>query len=404
MSSQNLCFAARLTLASAALAVLALSAEAQATRPSATHQPKKSATWHKKGDLRLGATHDDNVYLLTTARKASLDAQPSVGRFADMPGSTDLVTAIRAAGEAKGPGLGGREMTIGGDARYEYYTTNTKRSNATIGLTASQAVTSGGRLHLRGELTPTYFFRDYLADAVDANGDGVIQSAERVYAPGTYSDAQFTVGYRQRLASSASGMVGVALDVQAGVQNRNYIKPFEGRSMHGPVGNVNMIVDFANRVSADVGYERASLSATPTPTVLLLNEPDFNRDFNGNGTTTDLRVRSLQNTDFSRVEQTAGLRLRALLAPSLDARVSLAHRWRNFSSSQPYDVYNNTRHDRRDQVGVTVGKDLWERTRVEVGAITEMQKLSRTLRPTAAAGEVNDYSRNRLLVNWSYKL
>ena len=56
------------------------------------------------------------------------------------------------------------------------------------------------------------------------------------------------------------------------------------------------------------------------------------------------------------------------------------------------------------KVGVTFGKDLWERTRVEVGGITEMQKLSQTLRPTAAVGEVNAYSRNRLLVNWSYKL
>ena len=395
--------AARLTLVGVGFAALALGAEAQSARPSVTHHAKDAA-WHKKGDVRVGATHDDNVYLLTTARKASLDAQPSVGRYADMPGSTDLVTAIRAAGEAKGPGLGGRELTFGADARYEYYTTNTKRSNATVGLTASQGVTSGGRLHLRGELTPTYFFRDYLADAVDANRDGVIQSAERVYAPGTYSDAQLMVGYRQRLSSPSDGMVGVALDVQGGVQNRKYIKPFEGRSMHGPVGDVNMIVDLANRVTADFGYERASLSATTTPTVLLLNEPDFNRDFNGNGTTSDLRVRSVQNTDFSRVEQTAGIRLRAMLSPSFDARVSFAHRWRNFSSSQPYDTYNNTRHDRRDQIGLTVGKDLWERTRVEVGGITEAQKLSRTLRPTAATGEVNDYSRNRLFVNWSYKL
>ena len=382
------------------------SVAAQAPAPPANHKAGK--TWHAIGTLRAEEQANNNVFLLSDARKASLDtlttAAPPATRFADMQSANDYITAVQAGLGIEGPGLLGRTLSIHSYGRYDFYALNAKRRNVDLGLSIGQVFPHHGRLQLRGRVTPSYFYRNFLADATDLNGDGVIQSSERIYAAGTYRDARLLVGYRQRLIrSKETHPFGAAVELEVGHVVRTYEPPFGYRSYRGPLVDATLALDLTRSLALDVGYTHASLNSTPDTAVLLLNEPDFNRDFNGNGTVTDLRVRSVQMVDFSRHEQDLDVRLRAELASGVAARAHYQHRWRTFPSTQPFDVLNDSRRDRRDFVGVELSFRVRPHVHFSVGGDVETQKVTRSLVPSVT-GEVTDYMRSRFYAGWRFHL
>jgi hypothetical protein len=367
-----------------------------------------SRRWHALGSLRIDEQSNDNVFLLSDTLKAGLDTfttpASAATRFADMPSVRDYITTLRVGLGFEGPGLFGRTLSIRSDGDYDWYARNSKRRNVDLGLTITQAFPSHGRLQLRGRVIPSYFYRNFLADAIDRNGDGIIQSSERIYAAATYSDSRLLVGYRQRLAGSpTAGGFGAALELAVGRLARTYEAPLRYRSYRGPVVEATLALDLARALTLDVGYTHASLNSRPDTAVLLLDEPDFNRDLNGNGTTTDLRVRSVQMVDFSRVEQNLELGLRAELTERVGARIQYEHRWRSFPSVQPFDVLNNSRRDRRDVVGGELSFHVGPHTYFTVGGDVEIQKVSRSLVPSLTE-DVTAYRRNRFHAGWRLQL
>ena len=365
--------------------------------------------WRLTPGLRIVQTFDDTPFLLSDARKAGVDA-PSAssitsGRYTNMAGASDFITSMRGGLNAEGPGILGRKLTLGADARYEYYQRNARRRNMFYAMRVGQALGHGSHLVARAELQPKYFFRNYLADAVDLNGDGTIQSAERVYAAATYFDQEFTGEFRQRLVKATDDHpFGAQLIMEAGHQTRTYQQPFQTRGYRGPFAGVIGELDLTARVGLEGEYRRSSLRATPGSTVLLLDEPDFNRDFNGNGTVTDLRVRSVQTADFSRIEQDMAARFRVRPTNAVETTLSYGLRLRNFESKQPYDVYNNTRHDRRDRLGIDMAYRFSPRMFVHFGGHGEIQKLTKTLRPTAIIDGITDYTQKGFYLSWSQQL
>jgi hypothetical protein len=376
----------------------------QVTKPS----PDREG-WRVIPGLRIVETFDDNPFLLSDARKAGV-APPSAasiasGRYAGMADASDFVTSMRAALRAEGPGILGHQLTLGAEARYQYYQRNALRRNMFYDLRAAQALGHGAHIAARAELQPKFFFRNYLADAVDLNADGVIEPNERIYAAGTYSDQVFTGEFRQRLVKSTDDHpFGAQLTIQGGHKTRTYQQPFQVRGYSGPFAGVVGTLDFKRSVGLEGEYRRYSLSANPGTAVLLLNEPDFNRDFNGNGTITDLQVRSMQTVDFSRIEHDMHTRFRVRPTDASEATLSYGLRLRNFQSKQPYDVYNNTRHDRRDRLGLDLGNRFSQRTTIHFGGSYEIQKLTKTLRPTATIDGITDYTQKGFYVSWSQQL
>lgn len=396
-------------LAMASLALVPPAVHGQDLRRPHTVRPPEGRTWHLAPELRIVETYDDNPFLLSDARKAGLDA-PSAsnitnGRYASMADASDYITSMRGGVTGEGPGILGRKLTVGADARYEYYQRNAKRRNMLYDLRAVQTLGRGSQIAARAEFQPTYFFRNYLADAIDLNGDGTIQTAERVYGPGTYSDQEFTGEFRQRLVKSTDDHpFGAQLVLEAGHDARTYQQPFQTRGYRGPFVGVGGELDFTAKVGLESQYRRSSLHSTPGSAVVLLNEPDFNQDFNGNGTTTDLRVRSVQTVDFSRIEQDMGARLRVRASDPLEAMLSYGRRLRNYESKQPYDIYNNTRRDHRDRIGLDLAYHFSPGRAVHVGGNTEVQKLTNTLRPSATIDDATDYTRKGFYISWSHKL
>ena len=372
-------------------------------------KPPAEESWRLAPALRIVQTFDDNPFLLSDARKAGVDA-PSAssitsGRYTSMAGASDFITSMRGGMKAEGPAILGRKLTLGADVRYEYYQRNAKRRNYFFDLRAEQALGHGTHIGARAELQPKYFFRNYLADAIDANSDGIIQSAERVYAAGIYSDQELTGEIRQRLAKSSDDHpFGAELTLEGGHKIRAYQQPFQTRGYRGPFAGVSGQLDLTANVELEGEYRRSSLRSTPGTSVVLLNEPDFNQDFNGNGTTTDLRVRSVQAVDFSRIEQDIAGRFRVRASDAVETTLSYGRRLRSYQSKQPYDIYNNSRYDHRDRFGLDMAYRFSPGKSIHFGGNYEVQKLTNTLRPTATLDDATDYTRKGFYASWSHQL
>jgi hypothetical protein len=386
-------------------ATRSVGAQARVAAPATPEKDTKP--WHTSGTLRVEGQANSNVFLLSDTLKARLDTvttpPPPGTRFADMQSANDVIVLVQAGFDLEGPGLFGRPLSIHPTARYNYYTRNSKRGNVELGLAVAQSIFHNGRVHLRGSLVPSYFFRNFLADAIDLNGNGRIESNERIYAAGTYHDRRLFVGYSQRLVRATHAQpFGVAVELDVGHVVRRYDAPLAYRSYKGPEVDASLNVDLSRAVKFDARYTHAALTSTPDSAVLVLNEPDFGVDFNRDGTATDLRVRTVQLVDFSRTEQDLNLRLRAELG-DVTARVYYQHRWRSFPSAQPFDVYNNSRRDRRDLVGLEVSVRVAPEAQFSVGGDIETQKVTKSLIPAQVQlGEVADYKRNRVYAGLRY--
>ncbi len=389
-----------------ALSVIAAPGVGQVQAPEPAPAARPDKTWHAIGSLHATEWADNNVFLLSDTRISQLDTltapAPPTTRFADMQSASDFITAVRADVGTAGPGLFGRSLSLRFGAGYDFYARNDKRRHVALRFSIAQAFPHHGRLRLRGRLTPSYFFRNFLADAIDRNADGMIESNERIYAAGTYRDSRILLGYRQELVRARrSHPFGAAVEVEFGHIDRSYDAPLHYRSYNGPVVRAALALDFSRSVALDVGYTHASLNSRPDSAVLVLNEPDFNRDFNGDGTATDVRVRTVQLVDFSRTEQDVNVRLRVGRAEGIRVAAHYRHRWRSFPSTQPFDVYNNTRRDRRNFVSLELTVPTGPRAAFVVGGDTETQIVARSLVPNLTA-EVTDYSRRRLFAGWRY--
>jgi hypothetical protein len=388
-----------------------VSAQQKTTKPAAVVVSKEAtdqSSWRVTSILRLDESFDNNPFLLSDRGQAALTAlsAPTLpgSRYSSMVDGSDWITSLRGSVATEGAGLFGRRLSLDAGAEYDYYHRNASRRNVDINLSAMHSVGHGARLGVRADIRPSYYFRNFLSDAVDANADGIIQPTERVYAAGTYADNELAVEYRQRLVRSApDNPFGARLVLQGGRKSRQYEAPFATRSYRGPFASALLDLDLMSGLTMDLGYRRASLESTPGMSVLLLNEPDFNRDFNGNGRLTDLSVRSAQMVDFSRVEQSFTTRMRADLSDNVEAEVSFGRRSRTFGSKQPYDVYNNTRRDHRDRMGMNVSFRVAPQVRLKVGVSSETQKVSNSLRAVPLDG-VTAYTRKTFHFSLAYHL
>lgn len=368
-------------------------AQGQGSAPSS----KPAKGWRLSSSLGLATEYDNNVFLLDRGRKDDL-ALPAAdevasGRYTGMENASDLITTLSAALGLKGPGMLGKTLTLTPAVAYELYGKNSERSNAVFELSVEQDLPNDGRLRLQGRLTPGYFAKNYLVDAVDGDGSGTIARAERVYAGGEYREKELLFDYRFRLAKSTpKRFVGSSLELGTGYYGRVYEAPFAGRDLNGPTARAKLRVDRGRRVSLALGYDFASLSATPTNQVVLLDEPGFGQDFNGNGLSTDLDVRVVTTVDRSRTEHSLGGGIGVDLGKSSDLEVSLEHRWRRFSSTEPLDVSHNGRRDGRNQVSAELGFRLSRGVKLRLGGRSSSQGTNRPGDP-AVTGEINDYTK-----------
>lgn len=362
--------------------------------------------WKVRRTVEIASEYDDNVFLLRDSRKSDL-SPPSIeatasGRYVGMRSSGDVVTTVGMLLAIRGPGIGGRSLSIRPEAGFAYYSQNADRRSLALGLALEQELPHHSRLTIAGTTTPSYFARNYLADAVDANGDGTIAAGERQYRQGTYRETSLDLEYRRRLdKSSKKSPFGADLELGGGWYARAYDAPFRGRDLNGPVLNAGLLLTVSRSLDLDLRYRLEALSATPTPQVMVLDETDVGRDLNGNGITTDADVRIVNTMDRSRTEHVAGVKGTFAIGRRANLELDVDRRWRSFSSEQPLDLANFGRRDTRNSGGVefnyAIGRDMRLSARGELAS----QRLRRG--GDAGVGEIDDYTRRRLSLAVRYE-
>lgn len=395
----------------ASLLAAPLQAQARAPQPQPTtaaapehraeRDPKPARRWRASSVVELGSEYDDNSYLLRDGARNDL-ATPSAsaaasGRFADMNSAAGATASVALGARLRGPGLGGRPLELRPELAYAADALNAARRAFGVGVTAIQSRRNGNSLRLAAQVTPGYFARNYMVDAIDLSGDGTIASAERVYAAARYRDVDVAVAYRRRLdKSTKSSPFGASVQAGGGYYARTYDAPFAGRDMRGPTADARLLLALSRRLDLDVSYGFASLASTPTEQVLVIDEPDADRDLNGNGTAGDRNVRVAALTDRSRTAHTLGARATIALSKRSELRLETERRMRAFSSSEPLDFANNGRRDTRDTFGARYERQLRTGAALWLRGEHSLQRLARDL--AAGMGEIDDYSRNRLAV------
>ena len=400
----------RLAVIQAALALAVAAPRLAHSQSPVSSEPRTSVAtkdWRATPALRVETEYDDNVFLLSPGKRDELGASGDVAtmsrRFANMQSAGDLVTTMEVSVGVTGAGLRGRTLELRGDVHYELYARNPERRHLSLAFVAEQSLRRGKRVRLRGSVTPSYFAKNYLADAVDRDATGDISPDERVYEPGVYREVAAELDTRLRLSDATKEHpFGAALQPSIGYYARTYEAPFSGRDMSGPTAGLKLLMDISPRASLDIGYELASLSATLARQVMLLDESAFGRDFNGNGTSDDAIARAFEPSDRSRTEHAIAASVHYEVSKRADLEVDAEHRTRNFSSSQPFDVANNGRSDSRNTLGAELSIKLARGVRFVAGGEITSQRINRENDP-GSTGEVTDYDKHRTRVGLSYR-
>lgn len=374
-------------------------AQEPATPAPTAQRPQKNKTVKVEPWIALEAELDNNVFLLTQGRKRAVDdpsaADVASGRFANMESSSDVVAQARGGVGLEFDGLGGRALAFSPALRYDLYTRNSERTHLTASVALAQSLPRGMRTRLEAAYTPSYFRKNSLADAADANGDGGIAPEERTYAPAVYSAGDVELAQRFRLRKSTRrSRLGLELDLAAGYYARSYDAPFAGRDLSGPRFRSTLDIEPGRRAAFTLEYVFEALSADSGEEVLIMDEAEAGRDLNANGTATDQNVRTVQLVDRSRRDHELRAGGRFDVARRTDLRVRYGLRFRGYSSDQPLDLGHrdrrDTRHDVRGELSTRVARGV----RFNTGARFARQTTNRLFDPDQT-DEADDYSRMR---------
>ena len=385
-------------LASALIAVSPLAAQSNDSQSvaSAAKAPKvsKSARWSADVESKAALQYDHNVFLLSSGQRAELGSPSSdvriSGRYESMESANDLLAIGNIGLQVSGPGVGGRTLEITPELSYELASRNELRREAAAALSIAQSFGGGRRIRLSAQAAPSHFSRNYLADAVDADANGSISPAERIYAKGEYGDYSIGGDIRLPLSGKSRKRSLAVLSAGLGYYARSYDAPFAVRDLTGPTAALGL--EFAPRapLGLEVTYELAVLSADAGRQVVLLDEAAYGVDFNGNGNATDLEARAVVDIDRSRLEQQLGGALAFDMGKRLSGLLGYEYRLRSFRSKLPYDEADAGRRDSRSGIRGSVKTRLAKHVSMLVGAKFLSQTTNRGL--GSALGEEADYT------------
>ncbi len=367
------------------VAVAPLSAQSLYSKAdsSAAKAPKQTKGWGTAVESKAAVQYDDNVFLLSPRQKSSLGSSVS-GRYAGMESANDMLGVGKIAIQMSGPGVRGRALEITPELSYEFASRNQLRREAAGGVSIAQSLGGGRRIRLKAGSTPSHFARNYMSDAVDADANGSISPAERIYKRGKYGE--YSVDGDLRLPLGAKSVV---LGVGGGYYARAYDAPFAVRDFSGPTAAVSLDFGQKSAVGMELTYNLAALSAAPGPQVVLLDERVYNVDFNSNGRATDSSARAVVDIDRSHLEHLIGTALTFDTGPRVAVSVGYDYRIRSFRSTRPYDETNAGRRDNRSGIRGSLRAKLAKGVYLSTGAKFLTQSTNRPL--GSAIGEEADY-------------
>jgi hypothetical protein len=372
---------------------------AMAQHSSGKKPEKAQKSWKAAVKVEGKGRYDNNTFLLSDRQKTKLQtagpAEQISGRFNDMNSVHDYIFTPSVKFLAEGPGFGGRKLGLQAGVNYDMYFLNHRRRHFNIEVAAEQNTSRNGRARVKFEYTPSYFYKNYLADAT--NYTTSVLASERVYKPDVYSEWDITVDYRHRLAGDRAAVLG-----RVGYLRQRNQGPFVGHDRNEPHMGGGLDFGLTKWWKIDGNYDFALVDSPRVQEVMILNEPDFAVDFNNDGNATDLSIRTVQFVDRRHHEQRFRANTKLGIREKSYIEFGYERRHRNFLSKEPFDVFHNGRTDNRNTFQVAFVSHLNDRLQFTTGYSYIFENSNRPNDP-GVVGEVNDYKRAGAFVGLSYR-
>ncbi len=394
------------SLVIAAVLVVATQASAQESqrkpKPKKLEPVKRPTDWESSWRAALELGFNTNVFLLDrNARQRLEDDLPSdqiSDRFDGMESVEDLTLTPSIGVTLKGPSPLGRTAELTVELEYEQYFQSTDRSHLRGRAGASQGLWKDGRLSLDLDFTPSYFNKNYLADATDFTGD--VSSSERRYEAGTYREWELAAKYRHQLVEQET----LTLDAIGGaaLRGRDYNSPFSGRDELGTMVWGELKAGGWKRVKCSLEFGMEFIDSPTRDEVVLLDETFYGLDLNGDGDAVDVKARSVQAVSRSRTATFAGLSVSVELSPQFTLRLGWKRTWKDYDSNEPFDESHRDRKDVNDEIAASLKIDIDKGWNAAIGYELTVQDTDRPSDPDAT-GETVDYRRGIFTVSLNYK-
>ncbi len=308
----------------------------------------KQVEWEVQWKAKVDVEREDNIFHLSTNKILKLERSDSMvqlsGRYDNMNSVDDFILPVSLEfNSSRDEGLFGLPFSMQAGIEYQGYVKNPKRSHFVFDVAFLQDVSKKGRIRIRSEYIPSYFWKNYLADATDLTGN--VNSAERVYKPGVYSEWGISVDYRHHFGGWLHSLDGGLL---LQYSTRSYDDPFPGRNRDVLLAGIGFDYDLAKWWNIEVGFEYESTKSPVTPEVMILDEPAFRMDFNHDLDIVDNNRRTIQNVDRSRSDQ--NIQIGTIFKPTKKILISVGfeHLYRNYASQEPLDPGHRDRSDNRN--------------------------------------------------------
>lgn len=381
------------------LVAFASPAWAQETDPAPREKPAtKSGEWKTSWLARMDLEYDSNIWRLDGDDEERLLDDPPAdrisGRFDDMESVEDWISIPSIRFAAKGPGPFGRKLELWAEAELHAYAVNPARSHVRFQVGAEHPVGDLGRLELEATLLPRYFRKNYLADATDLTGS--VSASERIYEPGEYLEFELALAYRLRLVEGERfSLDGLAT---LGLRARDFASPFGERDERAWPLEIGLRAGAWKRVKATLAFRYEPIDSPSQGAVVLLDEPAFTADLNGDGDATDMNARSVQTIDRSRRESGLVLGVEVELAEAVWAVCEWTRTWKDWSSNGTYDLDYRGRSDIQDRIELGVRVQFSKSWEGRLGYEHTVQDTDRPADP-ATTGETSDYDRDVFTVS-----
>ena len=359
--------------------------------------------WETRWGVIMELDWNDNVYKLSDSQQNRMNlnnpGDDVSGRFKDLENISDVILSIAPELEVRTKdGLFGRSLSLSGIIDYQHYISNTKKSHVNLGLSIRQKISKKGKIIFQADYTPSYFKKNYLLDAIDSTGS--VSSSERIYYEGVYNELEFLLSYKHLFNK---WIIDVESDLFVGYRSRNYNSQFPGRSQDAFGGGLALEIVPAKWWYINLGYYFESVQSPITKEVMILDEPDYQIDFNNDRDFADNNRRTEQTVNRSNYSNTfeLGLTFKPLKRLGLHAGFELL--FKDYISQESIDPNFKDRNDTRSKIRLGCDYQILKKLFLTLEYKNVTQQTDRPEDPESV-GEETDYITNivKAGVQWQF--
>ena len=348
--------------------------------------------------IEIGMTCSDNVYHLSDSQIEKLEEMDpddtAAGRFDDMESVTDTIWEPRIGLKMKRVSPLGGKVGIASWIQYHAHRENTARNYPEAELEVYHSVRKHGQLRMTWKYTDGFFQKNYLTGVDDANNNGNITRAERIYSPAIYNELEGVVAYRHTwMKRKKEAFSRLETEIFGGGSDRTHDGDlFRNRDKRIATAGGDVRLGFLSVIEVRLAYQFEDLRTDNQSELVLFDETVAGEDVNGDG---EVKGNAALETRIDRSCFRNTVEIAPVFALSDDCELYLQYRWRRsgYRSDNPLDIdhYHQTAYKRQFRTGLAY--DFCDRWSAEM-------EYRRTSDDDA---DDDDYTENNILAAVQYR-